>query len=136
MLSLTKIERFNSLSFLQRKESICIGIVFIVARIGHFVMTEAMVKMFFDFVPFKLELVLISGVFELVLGAMLIRGTQFDKQLGIALFVFLVLALPLNIKAAFNESGLGAKGPNYLYFRIPLQLFWMAWISRFIILKK
>jgi hypothetical protein len=48
--------------------------------------------------------------------------------------------LPANIKAAINNinyqtGALNGNGPSYLWFRIPLQLFFIFWVYHFAFLK-
>lgn len=132
-LRLTALKGHQSFAFLDRAGAISIGVVFFVAGIAHFTMTEQMALMFPKFVPMRIQLVYASGVMEVLLGLTLIYGTSNDKWIGVSLMIFLIMSLPLNIYSAVQNIGLGAKGINYLWFRVPLQVFWFGWIYKFVI---
>lgn len=100
--------------------------------VAHFAFTEGMMAMFPNWVPMKEELVYGSGIFE-VLAAVGLMVKQYSKITAVCLIVFLILALPLNIYASFNHldpqtGAMNGPGPGYLFFRIPLQLFFILWI--------
>lgn len=120
-------------SFSSRAEIVSIAILFIVTGISHFTLTESMASMFPNFIPYKIELVYLSGIFELLIGLALLLDSPYRSVLGGALIMFLILSLPINVYSALYNVGLGAKGINYLYFRIPLQFFWGLWIWFFIV---
>ncbi|HEV2480964.1 MAG TPA: MauE/DoxX family redox-associated membrane protein [Puia sp.] len=103
--------------------------------LGHFKFTRGMVAMIPGPVPFKKPLVHATGIAEIALGlALLFPATR--QTAAIALIVLFCLMLPANIYAAMNhinyETGeTNGKGLGYLWFRIPLQLFFIAWIGYF-----
>lgn len=76
-----------------------------------------------------------AHIAEITLGlALLFSATR--QPAAIALIVLFCLMLPANIYAAMNhinyETGENnGKRPAYLWFRIPLQLFFIAWIGYF-----
>lgn len=127
---------YKLFKFSLRAESISIGFLFVVAGVAHFMMATPMVEMIPSFVPFRYEMVYVSGVFELLSGFALIYGTPYTRTIGAVLILFLISSLPINIYSAVYNVGLGAKGINYLWFRVPLQLFWMFWIWIFLVRKK
>ena len=56
------------------------------------------------------------------------------------LIVFFIVILPANISAAlkhidYEKGTYEGPGANYLWFRVPLQLFFMAWVYYFVILN-
>lgn len=63
----------------------------------------------------------------------LILGIGPMPVIGYGLMAFFVLALPLNVYSVVNGTGLGAKGVEYLWFRVPLQFFWLWWVCRFVV---
>jgi uncharacterized membrane protein len=84
-------------------------------------------------------IVYITGIMELVL-AIGILIPKHQKNAAIIIVVFLLLMLPANIKAALNnlnyQTGeLNGNGINYLWFRIPLQGFFMLWVLFFVFKK-
>jgi uncharacterized membrane protein len=89
-----------------------------------------------DIIPFKLELVYLTGIIE-ILAAISLLLNRFRFLTGILLLIFLVAVLPANIVGAMKRLPAGGmeKGVAYLYFRIPLQFFFMAWVYYFAIFK-
>ncbi|MET3499061.1 putative membrane protein [Mucilaginibacter sp. SG538B] len=105
------------------------------ASLGHFMFTKGMVMMMPSFIPFKGALVYLTGIMEIILGPLLIINTT-RHIAGIILLVMFVVMLPANINAAikhvnFEKATYDGSGTGYLWFRIPLQLLFIAWISYF-----
>ncbi|GGA90644.1 hypothetical protein GCM10011500_02920 [Mucilaginibacter rubeus] len=103
--------------------------------LGHFMFTKGMVMMMPSFIPFKGALVYLTGIMEIVLGALLVVNAT-RHIAGIILLVLFVVMLPANINAAMKHVDLekatyDGSGPGYLWFRIPLQLLFIAWILYF-----
>jgi len=103
--------------------------------IGHFKFKTSMAAMVPLFIPKKVELVLLTGVLEILFAiGLAIPGTRHFT--GIALIIFYVAILPANIYAAkhrINYENLykPGPGPKYLWFRIPFQLFLIVWVWYF-----
>ncbi|MBC7384339.1 MAG: hypothetical protein H7296_15340 [Bacteroidia bacterium] len=100
--------------------------------IAHFIYTDSMVEMMPDIIPMKKEIVYFTGILEFFasVGLLIKRLTRITS---IMLIIFFVAVLPANIVGSIKELPLGGmnKGINFLYFRIPLQLLFMAWIYWF-----
>lgn len=107
-------------------------LVFAFTGIGHFIKTSAMTGMLPAWVPMRVPLIYVTGVFE-VLAAVAILVPSMARDTGIALCIFLVLILPSNVYAAFQrvEFGGHGAGPVYLLVRVPLQLFLIGWVYWF-----
>ncbi|MRX40304.1 hypothetical protein GJU43_13535 [Flavobacterium sp. LC2016-23] len=109
--------------------AMCIMMVF--TAVGHFIYAKGMIMMLPDFFPLKRELVFITGILEILMGiGLLIPNTK--MYCGWILIVFLLLVLPANINGAlknidFQNGSTNGPGISYLWFRIPLQLFFIAW---------
>ena len=100
--------------------------------LGHFMFAEGMAQMLPDFVPQRELIVLVSGFLEILLGIGLLIP-QLSKKVGVGLILFLIAVLPTNVYAALNEVNyqtgeLDGPGLNYLWFRVPLQLFFIGWV--------
>ena len=83
-------------------------------------------------IPFKVPIVYFTGVLEILLAIGLLTS-QFKVVSAWILILFLVLMLPANIYAAFHNvnyqsATLDGNGLIYLWFRIPLQILFIAWI--------
>lgn len=105
------------------------------ASLGHFMFTKGMVMMMPAFIPFKGTLVYLTGVMEIILGPLLIINAT-RHIAGIILLVMFVVMLPANINAAMKHVDLekatyDGSGTGYLWFRIPLQILFIAWILYF-----
>lgn len=107
----------------------------LLTALGHFKFTRGMINMMPPKLPFKRQLVYLTGIAEMASGlALLLPATR--PWAGSAMIFLLCVMLPANIYAARNhinyETGaFDGPGPGYLWFRIPLQLFFIAWISYF-----
>jgi uncharacterized membrane protein len=100
--------------------------------LGHFLLAKGMAMMVPDFIPFKTEAVYASGIIEIA-AAIGLLVPSLRVLTGALLIVFFVLMLPANIKAAsqninYQTGALDGAGLAYLWFRIPLQLLFIAWV--------
>jgi len=114
----------------------CIMLLF--TALGHFKFPKGMAMMIPKFIPYKTELVYLTGFVEIAAGVGLLFP-QFRYFTGVFLIVFFILILPANIYAAlhnldYQKGTFDGKGPTYLWFRIPMQLFLIAWVWFFTIL--
>ena len=103
--------------------------------LGHFKFHRGMVKMVPARVPLKSLVVYASGMAEILLGVGLLFPTV-RHAAAIVLIVLLVLMLPANINAArqhinYETGESDGAGLKYLWFRVPLQVFFIGWIVYF-----
>jgi len=111
----------------------CVMLLF--TALGHFKFTAGMVTMMPVLVPFKKELVYATGVAEVLLGvALLVPAVR--PVAGVVLIGLFCLMLPANISAAMRrvnyETGeTDGPGLRYLWFRVPLQGVFIAWVGYF-----
>jgi uncharacterized membrane protein len=103
---------------------------------AHFINTDLMVAMLPEFIPLKRETVLFTGLLEIAASIGLIWDKT-SKLTSILLILFFVVILPANIKGSIDQVPLGGmkQGVDYLYFRIPLQILFIAWTYYFGIRK-
>ena len=110
--------------------NIAMGVMLLFTAIGHFKFTRGMSMMIPSVIPYKITWVYLTGIAEIALGSALFFPAS-RHMAGIALIILLVLLLPANIWAAMRqinfETGGHGKGLSYLFFRIPLQLFFIVW---------
>lgn len=120
----------KSVSIFSAVLGICL--VFCFTGIGHFVKTQPMSEMLPSAVPFKIPLIYLTGVLELMAAAAVLFP-QIRRYVAWCLILMLLSFLPVNIYAAINRTGMGGHqwGPIYLLVRIPLQLVLIAWIWYF-----
>jgi uncharacterized membrane protein len=103
--------------------------------LGHFLFTKAMSSMIPKGIPFKQPLVYATGIAEIAIGLALLFPA-IRTVAAIIMIALLCLMLPANIYAAkhhinYETGETNGKGLGYLWFRIPLQLFFIAWIGYF-----
>ena len=108
--------------------------------LGHILFVRGMSMMIPPFIPFKTAMVYITGLLEIILGLALLFPS-FRKTAGWSLIVFFILILPSNVYQALHHIDLqkgdySGKGPEYLWFRIPLQFFLIGWVWYFSIHKR
>ena len=142
-LSYAVLWKTNKQPHAHRAAVISFACTIIFTALGHFFYVNGMMEMMPEWVPFRKFIVLSSGVFE-ILGGLALLLLKNKKRTGLVLIVFLILILPLNIYAAYNNINYktGANdgfGLSYLWFRIPLQfflIFWLLLATKIIPLKK
>jgi uncharacterized membrane protein len=110
---------------------IAMAVMLVFTAIGHFAFTKGMMMMLPDFIPYKTEVIYLTGVIEIIAAVGLLIP-NFRVWTGWALILFFILLLPGNIKAAidhidFEKGTFDGNGPDYLWFRIPLQILFIVW---------
>src|SRR5918993_4406400 len=106
-----------------------ISLFFAFTALGHFIRAEEMSAMLPPAVPYRLQIVFVTGILEL-LGASALWVPDLLRPTGTCLILMLVWFLPANIYSAIYriDFGGGGAGPAYFLVRIPFQLFLMWWI--------
>jgi uncharacterized membrane protein len=111
---------------------IAMATMLLFTAIGHFKFTEGMAMMMPDFIPMKSAMVYITGVIEIVAAIGLLMPKLY-KLTAWLLIIFFIAILPANIHAAihhidFQNATYDGHGLNYLWFRVPLQIFFIVWV--------
>ena len=99
--------------------------------ISHFTQPETFVAIMPPYLPAHHELVLLSGVFE-ILGGIGVLVPRTRRFAGWGILALLVAVYPANIHMLVNDIYLPGMEPNrlLLWLRMPLQLgfaLWAAW---------
>lgn len=128
-LLITKLIRGNYEIALSGRVALSAMLVF--TAIGHFIFTKGMSLMMPDGIPYREEVIYFTGILELVIAVGLLLE-NYSVVSAWVLIVFLLLVLPANIYACVKEldyqnATFDGNGLAYLWFRIPLQLFFIAW---------
>lgn len=115
--------------------NIAMSTMLLFTALGHFVFIDGMTKMLPSFLPFKKEIVGLTGLIE-VAGAIGLLLPVARHSTAMALIIFFILVLPGNILAAlknvdYQKGTQDGPGLGYLWFRIPLQVFFIAWVAWF-----
>ncbi len=121
-----------------RAGRIAIAVMLIFTGIAHFIYTNGMTMMLPDIIAFRKLLVLLTGLAEIGAAAGLLTS-QFATLSAWFVMLFFILVLPANIYAAYHHvdyerSNHDGVGTGYLWFRVPLQLFFIAWVYISVIL--
>lgn len=116
---------------------IAMSVMLIFTALGHVVYLKGMILMMPDIFPFKKEIVYATGVIELA-AAIGLLIPQVQHLTAWLLIIFFIAILPANINSAlkhvdFQKGTTDGNGANYLWFRIPLQIFFIAWVYFFAI---
>lgn len=126
------IARFGYGSFqlaLAGRIAMCCMLAFTAMR--HFIFTKGMSMMLPTLIPFKPQVVYLTGVAE-VAFAIGLSLPAYRVLSGWLLIVFLVFAMPANVNAShqrldYQKATLDGSGPRYLWVRIPLQIVFIVW---------
>lgn len=111
-----------------KRARVGLSLFFIFTGLGHFLRTQQMAAMLPLNVPYRTELVYLTGILEL-LGAIGVWIPRLTRLTGFLLILMLIAILPANIYSAINRVDFGGHdaGPVYLLVRIPFQLFVIWW---------
>src|SRR5450432_402975 len=135
VLTLIAIKLINSNWNFSLAGTIAMSATLIFTSIGHFAYSKGMTMMVPSFVPFKKQIVIATGLFE-VFAAIVLLVPAWRQPTAIALIIFFLLMLPANINAAikkvdYQKGNYEGSGANYLWFRVPLQIIFIAWVYWF-----
>lgn len=103
-----------------------LAFAFVAAGINHFINPNFYLKMMPPVFPAHLFLIYLSGIFEIVLGAMLLIP-RFSRVAAFGLIALLIAVFPANIYMATNAELFPEFSPTALYMRLPLQFVIIAW---------
>jgi uncharacterized membrane protein len=111
------------------------AVMLLFTSIAHFAFNKGMAMMIPGFIPFKSGVVYFTGLIEIAAAVgLLIPGMHYTA--GILTVIFFIFILPSNILAAkqkinLEKANYDGKGPSYLWFRVPLQVFFTGWVLWF-----
>ena len=118
---------------------VAMSVMLIFTGIGHFLFPEGMALMLPGFIPFKKEVIYLTGVIEMAAAAGLLIP-RLRTATAWLLIIFFIAILPANIHAAIHHVNLrtasfDGSGLNYLWLRVPLQILFIGWVYYFGIKK-
>jgi len=112
---------------------IVMGVFYISIGISHFTSPIWYVQIVPPYLPYKLELVYISGLFEILFGGMLFfRKTRFLAGWG--LILLLIAVYPANIYLAQTNGAAMNTTPLIAWGRLPVQFIFIGlayWHSKY-----
>ncbi|NEU10503.1 hypothetical protein GZH53_19410 [Flavihumibacter sp. R14] len=131
LIALIAIRYFRKEHDLPQAARIGMSVMLLFTAIGHFAFTEGMAMMLPGFIPWKIEIVYFTGAVEMA-AAIGLQIPSLQKLTAWLLILFFIMILPANINAAINEVDFQegtyeGSGVNYLWFRVPLQVLFIAW---------
>jgi uncharacterized membrane protein len=111
---------------------IAMTLMLLFTSIAHFKFVKGMTMMVPEIIPNKELMVYVTGVLEITAAVCLLLNTTYVIASWF-LIVFFIVLLPANINAAvkhidYENGTYNGKGKAYLWFRIPLQLFFIIWV--------
>ncbi len=109
-----------------------LGVLFVAAGVNHFVKPDFYVKIMPPYLPWHYELVLISGVFE-ILGGIGLLIPYLTVPAAWGLIALLVAVFPANLHMALHPEQFPDLPPVVLWARLPLQgvlIAWAYWFTR------
>ena len=109
------------------------SIFYVIVGIKHFIEPEYFLSIVPPYLPYHLELVYISGLFEILFG-LLILFPKYRYYGAIGLILLLVAVFPANIYLAQSKEAQEAIGATHeiATWRLPIQgvLIWIAYFIR------
>jgi uncharacterized membrane protein len=102
------------------------GGLFVVAGVNHFIKTGFYVSIMPPYLPLHRELVYISGVFEAVLGGLLLIP-RCTAPAAWGIMALLVAVFPANVHMAMHPNLYPSLSPLALWARLPAQGLLIAW---------
>ncbi len=102
------------------------GILFVLAGTNHFLNPDFYLRIMPIYLPWHLFLVYLSGVFEIVLGALLLIP-KFSRLAAWGLIALLIAIFPANIYMAMNTELFHEFNWLLIWLRLPLQFLLMIW---------
>jgi uncharacterized membrane protein len=115
------------------------GFFYIIAGTLHFIIPDSYVKMMPSYIPYHLELVYLSGLFEILLGIFILIP-KYSKYAAWGIILLLIAVFPANINMAINHiipsfmENLSYKMQQIiLWIRLPMQgvlILWAYWYTK------
>lgn len=100
-----------------------LAVILAVSGVMHFVAPKPFVQHLPDAVPFRAELVAMTGGMELILALGLLGPQRWRRHAGVAAAVFLVLVFPANLWAAVSQVPIDGVPTGWVrWARLPLQI--------------
>ena len=100
----------------------------------HFLRTESFIAQVPQFMPLPELIIYVSGVIEIVLGALLIFGVQYQKQVGLLTAAFFIVIFPGNVSQYLTHaSAFGLDTDISRGFRLlfqPVLVVWALWSTK------
>lgn len=103
-----------------------LAVFFVYSGVNHFRNPDFYLPMMPPYLPWHLPLIYLSGIFEIVLGLMLIIA-KLTRIAAWGLILLLIAIFPANIHMAQHPELFPWTTQTFLWIRLPLQLVLIAW---------
>ena len=115
--------------------NLAMSIMLFFTAMAHFAFNKGMAMMLPPLIPFKKVIVYVTGLIEILAGIGLLVK-PYRHMTSVLLIIFFILILPANVYAAINKvdyekGNYSGNDLKYLWFRIPLQIFFIEWVWYF-----
>ena len=120
------------MTILKTVTRVLFGVLFIGAGANHFINPGFYTRMMPSYLPWHAELVAISGVAEILLGAMLLIP-RFQVMAAWGLIALLTAVFPANINMTLHPEMYPTISQTALWIRLPIQgllIAWAYWYTR------
>jgi uncharacterized membrane protein len=107
-----------------------LGVLLILAGVNHFAKPEFYINIMPPYLPWHTELVFISGVCEVVLGAALLVP-RLRRPAAWGIIALLIAVFPANLHMALQAEQFPRFSEPLLWARLPLQALLIAWAYRY-----
>jgi uncharacterized membrane protein len=129
-LIITKYHRGNWRFSLSAR--IAMSVMLLFTAIGHFAYTKGMSMMLPGFIPYKKEVIYLTGIMEIA-AAIGLLVPSLRIVTAWLLIGFFILILPANVYSAikhidYQKGTFDGNGIIYLWFRVPLQILFIVWV--------
>ncbi len=111
----------------KRLALLALAVFFIAAGVNHFLNPDFYVRIMPPYLPAHLELVYLSGLFE-ILGGIAVLLPALRALAGWGLVLLLVAVYPANLHMALHPELFPEMSSTALYARLPLQLVFIVWV--------
>jgi len=116
---------------------IAMSAMLLFTSLGHFKFADGMANMLPSSIPHRKEIIVFTGGIEIAAAVGLLIPALQSLTAWLLMFFF-ILILPANISAAlrgidYQKGTTNGPGLTYLWFRIPLQILFIAWVYYFVI---
>lgn len=106
---------------------VLLGVGMVAQGINHFVLTDLMVRIMPDYLPWHRPLVLVSGAAEVALGVA-VFVPRLRRLAGWGLLALLVAVFPANIEMAVRAHDFPEFPEFALWLRLPFQGIFAYWV--------
>lgn len=115
--------------------NVAMAVMLVFTAYGHFLYVDGLAMMVPEILPAKKLLVYTVGIMEVFFAAGLCLPSL-RRLTADLLVLFFLLILPANIHASnksidYETATNQGRGPSYLWIRIPMQIFFIAWAAYF-----